>query len=230
LSDVKKINIAIDGHSSCGKGTLAKHLANSLGYVFIESGAMYRAVTLYLLTHKTDISDWAAVENALPGIHIHFGMNAETARNDVWLNGENVETQIRNMEVAAEVSNVAKIPAVRRVLVALQQQMGAEKGVVMDGRDIGTVVFPNAELKLFMTASVEVRAKRRFAELERDGIHTTYKDVLHNLTERDRIDSTREDSPLTQSDVYKLLDNSNLSKETQNEIALNWVKEVLYPE
>lgn len=224
---MKRINIAIDGHSSCGKGTLARQLAAALGYKFIDSGAMYRAVTLYLIRADINPEDSDAVEEVLPRIHVDFVVNPETGRSDVWLNGENVEKDIRTMSVAASVSQVAKISAVRRFLVALQQKMGADKGVVMDGRDIGTVVFPDAEIKIFMTATPEVRAIRRFEELVAGGADTSYDEVLANLKQRDLIDSSRNDSPLTMTDDYKFLDNSSISRDEQYAIALNWVNEAL---
>jgi cytidylate kinase len=224
---LKRIIIAIDGHSSCGKGTLAKQLALALGYKFIDSGAMYRAVTLFLLNSGINPDDEAAVASVLPHIIIDFQANAETGRSDIWLNHHNVEKQIRTLKVAEFVSQVARISSVRRYLVALQQKMGDEKGVVMDGRDIGTVVFPNAELKIFMTASPQVRAVRRFNELSESGVLTTVDEVLANLKQRDLIDSSREDSPLTMTNDYKLLDNSEMSKEQQFEIAMQWAKSAM---
>lgn len=224
---MKRINIAIDGYSSCGKGTLAKALARELGYRFIDSGAMYRAVTLFALRKGADTDNAAALELLLPEVDIDFEVNDETGRSEVVLNGQNAENDIRTMEVAGAVSRVAKIPAVRRFLVAMQQKMGENKGVVMDGRDIGTVVFPGAELKIFMTARPEIRARRRFEELTATGIQATFEEVLANLEERDRIDSTRSDSPLTMTDDYKLLDNSDLSREEQLDLARAWVREVL---
>lgn len=224
---MKRINIAIDGYSSCGKGTLAKALARELGYRFIDSGAMYRAVTLFALRKGADTDNAAALELLLPEVDIDFEVNDETGRSEVVLNGQNAENDIRTMEVAGAVSRVAKIPAVRRFLVAMQQKMGQNKGVVMDGRDIGTVVFPGAELKIFMTARPEIRARRRFEELTATGIKATFEEVLANLEERDRIDSTRSDSPLTMTDDYKLLDNSDLSREEQLDLARAWVREVL---
>jgi cytidylate kinase len=224
---LKRINIAIDGYSSCGKGTLAKALARELGYRFIDSGAMYRAVTLFALRKGADTDNAAALELLLPEVDIDFEVNDETGRSEVVLNGQNAENDIRTMEVAGAVSRVAKIPAVRRFLVAMQQKMGENKGVVMDGRDIGTVVFPGAELKIFMTARPEIRARRRFEELTATGIQATFEEVLANLEERDRIDSTRSDSPLTMTDDYKLLDNSDLSREEQLDLARAWVREVL---
>lgn len=224
---MKRIIIAIDGHSSCGKGTLARQLALALGYKFIDSGAMYRAITLHLLNTGINPDDEQAVASVLPDITIDFSANIETGRSDIWLNHKNVEKQIRTLKVADSVSQVARISAVRRYLVALQQKMGEEKGVVMDGRDIGTVVFPSAELKIFMTASPEVRAMRRFKELSDSGVVTSYDDVFANLKQRDLIDSNRKDSPLTMTGDYKLLDNSAISKQEQFEIAMNWAKTVI---
>lgn len=224
---MKRINIAIDGYSSCGKGTLAKQLARELGYKFIDSGAMYRAVTLHVLNHSTNPDDASAVEALLPGIQVDFAVNPSTGRSDVLLNGQDVETDIRTMRVASAVSQVARIPAVRRFLVAMQQQMGRDKGVVMDGRDIGTVVFPDAELKIFMTARPEVRARRRFEELTGSGVNTTYEEVLANLSERDHIDSSRADSPLTLTADYRVLDNSDLGREQQFALAMCWVREAM---
>jgi len=224
---LKRIIIAIDGHSSCGKGTLARQLALALGYKFIDSGAMYRAITLHLLNTGINPDNEQAVASVLPDITIDFSANTETGRSDIWLNHKNVEKQIRTLKVAESVSQVARISAVRRYLVALQQKMGEEKGVVMDGRDIGTVVFPSAELKIFMTASPEVRAMRRFKELSDSGLVTSYDDVFANLKQRDLIDSNRKDSPLTMTGDYKLLDNSTISKQEQFEIAMNWAKTVI---
>ncbi len=224
---MNKINIAIDGYSSCGKGTLAKALAKDLGYRFIDSGAMYRAVTLFAQQCGANTDDAGSIEPLLPEVNIDFEVNSETGRSEVMLNGRNVEKEIRNMEVAAAVSQVAKIPAVRRFLVSMQQKMGENKGVVMDGRDIGTVVFPGAELKIFMTARPEIRARRRFDELESTGVKTTYDSVLENILQRDKIDTSREDSPLTMTEDYKVLDNSDLSRAEQFELARGWVSEVL---
>lgn len=226
--NTKRINIAIDGHSSCGKGTLARYLAKQLGYKFIDSGAMYRAVTLFALQNDVPVTDEEAITALMNEVQIDFLVNEETGRSDVFLNGKNVEKLIRNMEVAAVVSEVAKIPVVRVALVAQQRQMGKEKGVVMDGRDIGTVVFPDAELKIFMTATAEVRARRRFDELTQSGVATTYEEVLNNVLKRDSIDSTRSDGPLTFTSDYKLLDNSHLTIQQQNELAMSWVNEVLH--
>ncbi len=222
----KKINIAIDGYSSCGKGTLAKSLAKSLGYVFIDSGAMYRAVTLHMLQSKVDVNDEAAVVSALANVQVGFENNAKQ-QSEVTLNGVSVESEIRNIEVASKVSEVAKIAAVRTKMVALQQAIGSNRGVVMDGRDIGTVVFPDAELKIFMTASPEVRAQRRFAELSAKGDVVTLEEIAKNLKHRDTIDASRENSPLMLTGDYRVLDNSDLSKEAQFAMAMGWVNEAI---
>lgn len=227
LEKNKKINIAIDGYSSCGKGTLAKQLAQHLNYVFIDSGSMYRAVTLFVLDHHIDPQDEASVERVLGDVDIRFDLNSETGRFEVVLNGVSVESRIRDLRVSSQVSYIAKISAVRRKLVEIQQKIGLNKGVVMDGRDIGTVVYPNAELKIFMTASSEVRADRRFAELEQAGQKVTWQEVFDNLVSRDTIDSSREDSPLTMSSDYRVLDNSHLSREEQFELAMTWVSDAL---
>lgn len=224
---MKKINIAIDGYSSCGKGTLAKQLAQTLGYVFIDSGAMYRAVTLYLLENDIDIADENAISEALNHIQLEFCPSNENNRFEIHLNGRNVESVIREIHIASKVSFVAKISAVRKKLVQMQQQIGENKGVVMDGRDIGTVVYPNAELKIFMTASNEVRAKRRFKEMIAAGKEVTLEEVSSNLIERDSIDSSRDDSPLTLNNSYHLLDNSDMTPTQQFELAMSWVNELL---
>ena len=221
---MKKINIAIDGYSSCGKGTLAKQLAKQLGYKFIDSGAMYRSVTWYLLEHNIPVEDESEVAVVLPKIDIDFEINPSSGRSDVLVNGLNIEPQIRTMRVAEAVSQVAKLSSVRRYLVELQKQMGIAKGVVMDGRDIGTVVFPDAELKIFMTATPEIRAQRRFEELNGSGVDTSYSEVLKNLQSRDFIDSSREDSPLTLTTAYNVLDNSGLSQDEQFALAMKWVE------
>ena len=222
----KKINIAIDGYSSCGKGTLAKALAQSLGYLFIDSGAMYRAVTLHMLQNGVDVNDESAVVQALDDVRIGFVKNAEQ-QSEVTLNGVSVEKEIRNIEVAAHVSEVARIQAVRTKMVALQQVIGEPKGVVMDGRDIGTVVFPDAELKIFMTASQEVRARRRYEELVAKGDDVTLAEIAENLKHRDTIDANRENSPLTLTSDYRVLDNSHLSREAQFVLAMGWVDEAI---
>ena len=222
-----KINIAIDGYSSCGKGTLAKQLAQQLNYVFIDSGSMYRAVTLFVLDQQIDPQDQASVEGILENVDIRFDMNDETGRFEVVLNEVSVESRIRDLRVSSQVSYIAKISAVRRKLVEIQQKIGSNKGVVMDGRDIGTVVYPDAELKIFMTASAEVRANRRFAELTQAGQQVTWQEVYDNLVSRDNIDSQREDSPLTLASDYRVLDNSNLSREEQFALAMTWVGDAL---
>ena len=210
----KKITIAIDGFSSTGKSTVAKQLAKELGYVYVDTGAMYRAVTLYalrkkLVDHHTCNSD--ALVQELSSIKLKFIFNPEAGFGEMYLNGENVEKEIRQMEVSQYVSKVAAIPEVRQMLVAQQQEMGREKGIVMDGRDIGTVVFPDAELKIFMTASAEERAQRRFKELQERGEKVTYKEVLENVQERDHLDTTRKDSPLVKAEDAKEIDNSHLT-------------------
>lgn len=214
---MQKIIIAIDGHSSCGKTTLAKELAARLGYTYISSGAMYRAVTLYFLQNEIEITDLEAVKNALAKITIEFDTSGP--ENATLLNGEKVELEIKKMYVSEKVSPVATIPEVRRFLVKQQQLIGADKGIVMDGRDIGTVVFPNAELKIFLTASVDERVRRRFKELEQKGIEATYESVKSNLLSRDHIDSTREDSPLRKADDAITIDNTHLTPEEQLEKA-----------
>ncbi|NET30897.1 MAG: (d)CMP kinase [Cyanothece sp. SIO1E1] len=220
---MKKIIIAIDGFSSCGKSTLAKALAKALNYGFVDSGAMYRAVTLYLLEHRISFQDLKGVEKALASIQIRFQAGAKG--NRTYLNGQDVEDKIRTMEVSENVSPVAAIPIVRRAMVRQQQEMGAEKGIVMDGRDIGTVVFPEAELKIFVTADPAVRAQRRFLELQGKGEEVAIEEVRKNLEERDHIDSTRADSPLRQADDALVLDNTNLNQEEQLQVALDWAKE-----
>ena len=222
---LRKINIAIDGYSSCGKGTLAKAMALALNYVFIDSGAMYRAVTLFLMRHSVNLDDMAQVEQALAQVTVEFDVN-DAGASFVLLNGENVEDEIRTIAVASKVSEVAKIQAVRDKLVYLQQQMGVKKGVVMDGRDIGTVVFPDAELKIFMTASVEVRAQRRFAELAAKGDAVTLEEISANLKHRDAVDSSRENSPLTMTSDYRVLDNSEMDRDSQFALAMAWADEV----
>ena len=218
---MKKITIAIDGHSSCGKSTMAKDLASKIGYTYIDTGAMYRAVTLYALQHGLFNDDGsirlAELEAAMPYIRITFRFNEETRRPDTYLNGVCVEREIRGMEVSAHVSPIATVGFVRTAMVAQQQEMGKLKGIVMDGRDIGTVVFPDAELKVFVTASAEVRAQRRYDELKAKGDEASFDEILENVKERDRIDSSREVSPLRQADDALLLDNSHLTIPEQNE-------------
>ncbi len=216
----KLITIAIDGHSSCGKSTMAKALARRIGYAYIDTGAMYRAVTLYCLEHdmiKSDEVNKPRLRRHMPKIEITFQVNAE-GKSETYLNGRNVEHEIRGMEVSNKVSLVSAIGFVRRAMVAQQQAMGRNKGIVMDGRDIGTVVFPDAELKVFVTASVEVRAQRRYQELQSKGdTSTTFEEVLANVVERDRIDSTRKESPLRQAPDALLLDNSHLTLDEQDQ-------------
>ena len=217
---MKKITIAIDGFSSCGKSTMAKDLAREIGYIYIDSGAMYRAVTLYCLENglfTTDGIDTEKLEAAMPNIRISFQLNPETQRPMTFLNGANVEDRIRTMEVSTRVSPVAALPFVREALVKLQQEMGQEKGIVMDGRDIGTAVFPNAELKIFVTASAEIRAQRRYDELKAKGQDASFEEILANVKERDYIDQNREVSPLRKADDAILLDNSNLTIEEQKQ-------------
>ncbi|MFM1757380.1 MAG: hypothetical protein RL621_2377 [Bacteroidota bacterium] len=221
----KKIIIAIDGFSSCGKSTLAKALAKALAYVFIDTGAMYRAVALYFMRHDIPFDNIAVIEKAIQSIKLHFVYNEATGKSDMYLNGENVEAAIREMKVSQKVSEVAAIPAVRDFAVAQQQAMGMKKGIVMDGRDIGTVVFPTAELKLFVTADPQIRAKRRFIELQATQPSITMEEVAENLAHRDLIDSTREHSPLKQAEDALVLDNTHLNQEEQFNIALNWAKE-----
>lgn len=221
------IIITLDGWSSCGKSTLAKALAKALGYVFVDSGAMYRAVTLYFLRNEVDLSSEKQVQKALSEIELGFVFNAGRGASDVYLNGENVEPLIRDMKVAEMVSKVAALPLVRKFAVQQQQRMGAAKGIVMDGRDIGTVVFPNAELKIFMTADQETRVKRRFMELSASDPAITLEAVRENLARRDHMDATREESPLRQAVDARVLDNTHLTPQEQFEMALGWAKEAI---
>ena len=226
---MKKITIAIDGFSSCGKSTMAKDLAREIGYIYIDSGAMYRAVTLYCLDNglfRGKDVDTARLEQDMPGIRISFRLNPETGRPDTYLNDINVESRIRTMEVSSHVSPVAAIPFVRQALVAQQQAMGREKGIVMDGRDIGTTVFPDAELKVFVTASPEIRAQRRYDELKAKGQEADYEDILANVKQRDDIDQHRAVSPLRRADDALLLDNSHLSIAEQKAWLLEQYKRV----
>lgn len=211
---MKLITIAIDGHSSCGKSTMAKDLAKEIGYIYIDTGAMYRAVTLFAMQNGliTDAGiDEDALHNRMADILITFQLNEETGRPDTYLNGVCVEREIRTMEVSKYVSPIATLGFVREAMVELQRLMGEAKGVIMDGRDIGTVVFPNAELKIFVTASADVRAKRRFDELTAKGETCNFDEILANVVERDRIDSTRAISPLRKADDAIVLDNSNMT-------------------
>jgi CMP/dCMP kinase len=222
----KKIIITIDGWSSCGKSTLAKQLAKQLGYVYIDSGAMYRAITLYFLRNHIDWTDSKEVNEALKNIAVEFRYNEKSQQSEIYLNGENVEYVIRDLVVAEKVSDVAAINEVRSFAVAQQQKMGAGKGVVMDGRDIGTTVFPDAELKIFMTADPAVRVERRFKELYEKNPNVTIEEVKANLEMRDYIDSHREVSPLRQADDAVELNNTNLSEKEQLDFALQLVKKI----
>lgn len=219
------IIITIDGFSSCGKSTLARQLAHELNYVFIDSGAMYRAITLYFLRNHVDWNQTARVNKALAEISLHFEYNPSSGLSDIFLNDENVEALIRDMLVSEHVSEVAAIKEVREFAVAQQQKMGESKGIVMDGRDIGTTVFPKAELKIFVTADPSVRVERRFRELISRNPNLTIEEVKTNLEMRDYIDSNREFSPLRKAGDAIELDNSNLTREEQLQIALSWARE-----
>lgn len=212
---MKKIVIAIDGYSSCGKSTMAKDLAREVGYIYVDTGAMYRAVTLFAMRNGVfdadDNIDEARLKALLPDVKLTFKLNSETKLPEVCLNGECVERDIRTLEVSQHVSPIAALPFVREKLVEQQQAMGNEKGIVMDGRDIGTVVFPDAELKIFVTASAEIRAHRRFKELEAKGMPANFDEILQNVEQRDYIDTHRETSPLRQADDALVLDNSHLT-------------------
>lgn len=229
---MKKITIAIDGFSSCGKSTMAKSLAKEIGYIYIDSGAMYRAVTLYCIENgliedgeiRTEI-----LKEDLKRINISFKINAETGQPDTYLNAENVENKIRTMLVSSMVSQVSALDFVRSAMVEQQQKMGKEKGIVMDGRDIGTTVFPDAELKVFVTASAEVRAQRRFDELKSKGQEASYDEILHNVKQRDYLDQNREVSPLRQASDAILLDNSTLTIEEQKAWLINQFNRVVNP-
>lgn len=217
---MKKITIALDGYSSCGKSTMAKELAKEIGYVYIDTGAMYRAVTLYAMRKGYILADGTInaeeLENDMESISIMFILNPEKKRPETVLNGEVVEDEIRTLEVSSHVSQVATLGFVRTAMVNLQRLMGEAKGVILDGRDIGTVVFPDAELKIFLTASPEVRAQRRFDELTAKGENVSYEDILNNVQERDRIDTTREISPLRKAEDAIILDNSHMTKGEQH--------------
>lgn len=225
----KKIIIAIDGHASCGKSTFAKMIAKELGYIYIDSGAMYRAVTLHSLRKGlTGINgtDRDGIIRELASISIRFSYNTDTGSYETYLNNENVEAEIRNIEVSGYVSEVSRIREVRTRMVELQREIGIFKGIVMDGRDIGTVVFPDAEIKIFLTASVEVRAMRRFLELKEKGVDANLEEIKSNIEERDRMDSSREISPLIRAEDALLLDNSNMTPERQ----MSWFRELLKKE
>ncbi len=221
----KKIIIAIDGFSSCGKSTLAKAMAKALEYVFVDTGAMYRAIALYFLRNNIAFTDNNSILVALDEIKLRFKYNAVSQKSDMYLNGENVEQEIREMRVSQKVSEVASIPAVRDFAVAQQQAMGIDKGIVMDGRDIGTVVFPNAELKLFVTADPAIRLERRYQELLQTNPAISKEEVSANLQQRDLMDSTRAHSPLRQAEDALVLDNTNLDRAQQFELAMQWAKE-----
>lgn len=227
---MKKIIIAIDGYSSCGKSTMAKDLAREIGYIYVDTGAMYRAVTLYALRNQligaNGEPDGEAIGRSLDKINISFILNPSTGKPETCLNGENVEREIRSLQVSSHVSGVAKLPSVRQKLVAIQQALGKQKGIVMDGRDIGTVVFPQAELKIFVTATAEVRAHRRFDELKGKGEEADYADILANVEQRDYIDTHREVSPLRQAPDAIVLDNSHMTVAEQKEWLLNEFRKV----
>jgi cytidylate kinase len=225
----KKIIIAIDGHSSCGKSTMAKSLAKRLGYVYIDTGAMYRVVTLVALRKgwiENKIPDTQKIINGLKDIKITFKWDEQAGKNTTFLNGENVEDEIRQLEVSENVSPISTIAEVRHEMVRQQRENGKNKGIVMDGRDIGTVVFPDAELKIFMTASPEIRAQRRYLELTEKGDKVNFEEILANVEGRDKIDSTRAVSPLKQAGDALILDNSELTREQQLDWAVNKVKEI----
>jgi cytidylate kinase len=221
----KKIIITIDGWSSCGKSTLAKQLARELGYLYVDSGAMYRAITLYFLRNHIDWTSKKEVKEALKSVNLEFIFNSKTQSSEIYLNGENVEYVIRDLVIAEKVSDVAAIREVREFAVAQQQKLGDKKGVVMDGRDIGTVVFPKAELKIFMTADNAIRVQRRFKELFEKNPNVSIEEVKNNLEMRDYIDSHREVSPLRKAKNALELDNTNLTEKQQFQKALEWVRE-----
>ena len=223
---MEKIIITIDGWSSCGKSTLAKQLAKVLGYVYIDSGAMYRAITLYFLRNNIDISSNREVKEALQNISVEFKFNVKAQQSEILLNGENVEYLIRDMVIAEKVSDVAANKQVREFAVAQQQQMGKEKGIVMDGRDIGTTVFPEAALKIFMLADIAVRVERRYKEMFEKNPNVSIEEVKNNLEMRDYIDSNREISPLKKANDAIFIDNTNLTLEQQLKLALNFLEKV----
>jgi cytidylate kinase len=225
---MKKIIITIDGYSSCGKSTLAKQLAKQLNYVFVDSGAMYRAITLYFLRNHINWNTTEEVISALPNITLNFEYNAAVGTSDMIMNDENVELLIRKMLISESVSEVAAVKEVRAFAVAQQQLLGEKKGIVMDGRDIGTTVFPNAELKIFVTADPAVRVERRYKELYAINPHITIEEISHNLEMRDYIDTNREASPLRKADDAVVLDNTNLSREEQLAKVLSWVKHKIH--
>jgi cytidylate kinase len=222
---MRKIVIAIDGWSSCGKSTLARQLAKRLNYIFIDSGAMYRAITLYFLRNQVNINNEVEIEKALAAIHLEFKLNPSNANNEIWMNGENVDALIRDIKVAEMVSETAAIAKVRAFAVAQQRFIGQDKGIVMDGRDIGSVVFPEAELKIFMTADPEIRVQRRWRELQVKDPGISIEEVRNNLASRDHIDSTRAISPLRKPEDAIVLDNSQLTPDQQLDLALRWAQE-----
>jgi cytidylate kinase len=221
---MRKIVIAIDGWSSCGKSTMARQLARKLNYVFIDSGAMYRAITLYFLRNQININNEIEIEEALDAIHLEFKLNPSNTNNEIWMNGENVDGLIRDIKVAERVSEIAALAKVRDFAVAQQRLIGQDKGIVMDGRDIGSVVFPQAELKIFMTADPEIRVQRRLKELQAKDPDITMEEVRDNLASRDHIDSTRAISPLRKPEDAIVLDNTSLTPDQQLELALTWAQ------
>lgn len=228
---MRKITIAIDGFSSCGKSTMAKSLAKQIGYIYIDSGAMYRAITLYCLQNNLFDNDQLNIDRLkadIGNVTVNFKLNSITGLPETYLNGKCVESEIRSMEVSGKVSQVSAVPFVRHAMVALQQSMGKAKGIVMDGRDIGTVVFPDAEMKIFVTASPEIRAQRRLDELRSKGnMQTSFKEVLENLKMRDYLDQTRKESPLKKADDAIILDNSHITVDEQMQWLVNKFNEVI---
>ncbi|WP_181308703.1 (d)CMP kinase [Rufibacter sp. XAAS-G3-1] len=224
---MKKIVVALDGHSSCGKSTTAKQVAQELGYAYIDTGAMYRAVTLYFLEHYIDLTNPKKVQEALDTIEVTFHRNIKTGRNEVFLNGLNVEDEIRKMYISDKVSEVSVLAPVRHAMVAEQKKMGKRRGIVMDGRDIGTAVFPDAEVKVFMTADVEIRARRRQQELFEKNQLVPYDEIVENLKKRDFIDSTRAESPLKKADDAHVLDTSHITIDEQVDFVLDLVASAL---
>ena len=223
---IKKVIIAIDGYSSCGKSTFAKMIAKEMNYIFIDSGAMYRAITLWCIRNKFISDSYIDIESIVDGlkdINVSFIFNSETNTPDIYLNSENVESQIRSLEVTKYVSEISQIPEVRSSLVEFQRKIGVDKGIVMDGRDIGTVVFPDADIKIFMTASVDIRAKRRYDELKNKGLDVDFEEIRNGIIARDIADENRDISPLRKSEDAITLDNSRMSIESQ----MSWIKEII---